>query len=92
GDLSVLPRTLLFTGSRDLLSPDNLVFADKARAAGVEVEIVYGEGMFHVWPLIRMPEARLARDRMVAFLTEDAAETADPEAAERQKTRRDAAE
>ncbi len=74
GDLSVLPRTLLFTGSQDLLSPDNLIFADKARAAGVEVEVVYGEGMFHVWPLVRMPEARLARDRMVTFLTEEAAE------------------
>jgi acetyl esterase/lipase len=75
GDLSVLPRTLLFTGSRDLLSPDNLIFAEKARAAGVDVEVVYGEGMFHVWPLIRMPEARLARDRMVDFLTADAART-----------------
>ena len=73
GDLSVLPRTLLLTGSRDLLSADNLIFAEKARAAGVDVEVVYGQGMFHVWPLIRMPEARLARDRMVQFLTADAA-------------------
>lgn len=73
GDLSVLPRTLLLTGSRDLLSPDNLIFADKARAAGVDIEVVYAKGMFHVWPLIRMPEARAARDRMVEFLTADAA-------------------
>ena len=26
--------------------------------------------MFHVWPLIDMPEARRARDRIVAFLGE----------------------
>ena len=58
GDLSVLPKTLLLTGSHDLLSPDNLIFAEKARAAGVEIEVVYEEGMFHVWPLIDMPEAR----------------------------------
>jgi acetyl esterase/lipase len=32
GNLSVLPRTLLLTGSHDMLSPDNLVFAEKARA------------------------------------------------------------
>ena len=76
GDLSVLPRTLLFTGSRDLLSPDNLIFADRARTAGVEIEVVYAEGMFHVWPLIRMPEARAARERMVEFLTAGAAGTA----------------
>ncbi|CAM5652716.1 alpha/beta hydrolase [Mycolicibacterium aubagnense] len=68
GDLTVLPPTLLLTGSHDLLTPDNLIFADKARAAGVEVELVHEEGMFHVWPLINMPEARRARDRIVAFL------------------------
>ncbi|HHZ09608.1 MAG TPA: alpha/beta hydrolase [Rhizobiales bacterium] len=73
GDLSVLPRTLLFTGSRDMLTPDNLAFAEKARRAGVEVEIVHEEGMFHVWPLIDMPEARRARDRIVAFLGGEAA-------------------
>ncbi|TIP48383.1 MAG: steryl acetyl hydrolase [Mesorhizobium sp.] len=68
GDLSVLPKTLLLTGSRDLLSPDNLIFAERARIAGVEVDVVYEEGMFHVWPLIEMPEARRARDSIVAFL------------------------
>ncbi|KQZ81936.1 esterase [Mesorhizobium sp. Root157] len=70
GDLSVLPRTLLLTGSRDLLSPDNLIFVERARALGVEIDLFYEEGMFHVWPLIRMPEARRARDRIVAFLDE----------------------
>lgn len=73
GDLTVLPKTLLLTGSRDLLSPDNLIFAERARAAGVEVDVVYEEGMFHVWPLIEMPEARRARDSMVAFLEREAA-------------------
>lgn len=70
GDLSVLPKTLLLTGSRDLLTPDNLIFATKARAAGVDVEVVHEEGMFHVWPLIDMPEARRAREHIVAFLGE----------------------
>jgi acetyl esterase/lipase len=70
GDLSVLPKTLLLTGSRDLLSPDNLIFAEKARATGVEIEVLYEKGMFHVWPLIDMPEAHRARDRIVGFLKE----------------------
>lgn len=70
GNLSALPRTLLFCGSRDLLTPDSLLFAEKARAAGVDIEVYHGEGMIHVWPLIDMPEARSARDRMVAFLSE----------------------
>jgi acetyl esterase/lipase len=68
GDLSVLPKTLLLTGTRDILHPDSLVFAERARAAGVEVELFVEPGMLHVWPLIAIPEARRARDRIVAFL------------------------
>lgn len=68
GDLSVLPDTLLFTGTRDILNPDSTLFAERARAAGVNVELVSERGMFHVWPLIDMPEARKARDRIVAYL------------------------
>jgi len=71
GDLSVLPKTLLLTGSRDLLTPDNLVFAEKARAAGAEVDVVHEQGMFHVWPLFDMPESRRARQHIVAFLSEN---------------------
>lgn len=68
GDLSVLPKTLLLTGTRDILHPDCLVFAEKAQAAGVEVELFVEPGMLHVWPLIDIPEARPARDQIVGFL------------------------
>ncbi|MBZ9676054.1 alpha/beta hydrolase [Mesorhizobium sp. ES1-1] len=71
GDLSVLPKTLLLTGSRDLLTPDNLIFAEKARAAGVEIDVVHEQGMVHVWPLIDMPESRRARQHIVDFLKGD---------------------
>jgi acetyl esterase/lipase len=70
GDLSVLPKTLLLTGTRDILHPDCLVFAKRAHEAGVEVELVVEPGMIHVWPLIDMPEALHARDRIVRFLRE----------------------
>jgi len=70
GDLSLLPRTLLLTGTRDILHPDCLVFAEKARQSGVDVDLVVEPGMIHVWPLIEIPEARPARDRIVAFLRE----------------------
>jgi acetyl esterase/lipase len=69
GDLTVLPPTLILTGTRDLLYPDTANFASKARAAGVDVELVVEPGMFHVWPLIDMPEARRARNKIVEFLT-----------------------
>lgn len=70
GDLSVLPKTLILTGTRDLLSADVKIFADRAREAGVDVDLVIGRDMIHVWPLIDIPEARPARDRIVAFLSE----------------------
>jgi acetyl esterase/lipase len=70
GELSVLPKTLLLTGTRDILHPDCLVFVKRAREAGVEVELVAEPGMIHVWPLIDMPEALHARDRIVRFLRE----------------------
>jgi hypothetical protein len=32
------------------------------------VDLVVGDRMIHVWPLIDMPEARVARKRIVDFL------------------------
>lgn len=72
GNLSVLPKTLLLTGTRDILNPDSVIFAERARAAGVDIEVVSEPGMFHVWPLFDMPEARRARDRIVEFLSDPA--------------------
>lgn len=73
GDLSVLPKTMILTGTLDLLSADAVLFADKAREQGVELELVVEEGMVHVWPLIDMPEARDARNRIVSFVAPVAA-------------------
>jgi acetyl esterase/lipase len=69
GDLSVLPPVLAFSGTHDILYPDTVLFTERARALGRQVDLVTGERMFHVWPLIDMPEAKAARDRMVAFLS-----------------------
>lgn len=71
GDLTALPDTMVLTGTLDLLSADAIAFADRARDAGVDVELVVEEGMFHVWPLIDMPEARDARDRIVRYVSPD---------------------
>lgn len=68
GDLAVLPPALVLTGTHDLLYPDTVSFAEKARAAGVDVTMMTAERMFHVWPLIDMREARTARDRIVEWL------------------------
>ena len=68
GDLSVLPKTLVFSSTCDLLHSGTLGFVEGARAAGVDVELFVEEGMYHVWPLIETIEARRARDHIIAFL------------------------
>lgn len=68
GDLSVLPKTLVFSSTRDLLHSGTLGFVEGARTAGVDIELFVEEGMYHVWPLIETIEARRARDHIVAFL------------------------
>ncbi|MFN3549404.1 MAG: alpha/beta hydrolase [Mesorhizobium sp.] len=81
GDLSVLAPMLVLTGTRDLLNPDTHVFAAKARSVGVPVEILEEPDLFHVWPLLDMPEAYRARDRMVSFIRGLASTSAEPAAA-----------
>lgn len=68
GDLSALPPSLVLTGTRDILNPDTHLFVEKARNSGVDIELFEKKGMFHVWPLLDMPEAREARDHIVAWL------------------------
>lgn len=68
GNLAALPPTMILTGTHDLLSADNVRFAQKAAERGIDVELMVEEGMMHVWPLIDMPEAYVARDRIAAFL------------------------
>lgn len=68
GELSGLPPTLLLAGTRDIAHHDALLFATKARAAGVKVELVIGEGMVHVWPILPIAEGRQALKTIAAFL------------------------
>lgn len=68
GDLAGLPPITIYAGTRDILWPDAVVLARRAREAGVEVELVEAKGMMHVYPLLPIPEGRAARDRIVRDL------------------------
>ncbi len=76
GDLTGLPPTLILVGERDLLTPGTLGFVERARAAGASIDLIGEPHMFHVWPLIDMPEARVARDRIVGWLSSPLQKTA----------------
>ena len=70
GDLAGLPPLLLFAGSDEILLDDSVGFAEKARAAGVDAEIVVGEGLFHCYPVCApmFPEATEAMGHVCDFI------------------------
>jgi monoterpene epsilon-lactone hydrolase len=70
GDLSGLPPILIYAGDRDVLFDDSTRFVEKAQAAGVDVTLRVGEGLFHCYPVCAplFPEARQAMDEICAFI------------------------
>lgn len=69
GDLGGLPPLFIDAGVDDELFDDAARFAEKARAAGVDVTFRRGDGMVHCYPLLdgMFPEATHAMDALVAF-------------------------
>ncbi len=67
GDLAGLPPTLVLCGTRDLLKPGCDALFDRAEAAGWPLEYVVAPGLIHVYPLLPVPEARAAREHILAF-------------------------
>jgi acetyl esterase/lipase len=68
-DLRGLPPVLVHAGSIEVLRDDAVRFAERARAAGVAVELEVWEGMPHVFQVVQwVPEARRAVARIVAFV------------------------
>ena len=68
-DLTGLPPLLLHVGESEALRDDALRLADKARAAGVQVELEVFDAVPHVWQLIwRLPEARRSVRNAARFL------------------------
>ncbi|MCL2256404.1 MAG: alpha/beta hydrolase [Firmicutes bacterium] len=51
GDYHGMPPMLMTVGSDECLLDDTLIVANKIKEAGGEVEVIIGEGMFHIYPL-----------------------------------------
>jgi acetyl esterase/lipase len=61
GDFQGLAPMIVFSGTRDLLYPDSIELAAKARAAGVPVEFHLRQGQPHNYAGMPTPEGRQAR-------------------------------
>jgi acetyl esterase/lipase len=71
-DLNGLPPMLLFASRHEILRDDALRLAERARAAGVKVELIVRDRLPHVWPVFvtLLPEARDAFATVTAFARE----------------------
>ncbi|WP_283806931.1 alpha/beta hydrolase fold domain-containing protein [Bradyrhizobium lablabi] len=61
GDFRGLAPMIVFSGTLDLLYPDSVELAEKARAAGVPVEFHLRQGQSHNYAGMPTPEGREAR-------------------------------
>lgn len=52
GNLEGLPPIMIQVGNNETLRDDSIMFAKKAKEAGVKVEIKVWEGMFYCFPLL----------------------------------------
>jgi epsilon-lactone hydrolase len=70
GDLSALPPTLIQVGDHEILLSDSTRLAERARAAGVDVDLQVSEELWHVFQLFApaLPDANEAFVRIGEFV------------------------
>lgn len=70
GDLAGLPPLFVSVDRSEVLLDDSLRLVERARAAGVRVELREERELFHVWPVVvpYLREARRSVAEVVAFL------------------------
>jgi len=69
GSLDGLGELAIFVGTRDMLYADALRLRSLAASTGHPLEYHEVEGMIHVYPLLPIPEAKVARRRIAELLT-----------------------
>jgi cation diffusion facilitator CzcD-associated flavoprotein CzcO/acetyl esterase/lipase len=69
GDMAGLPPLLVHVGESEVLRDDSIRLAQKAREAGVLVELQVFPAVAHVWQLVRqLPESRRSLRAAASFL------------------------
>ena len=72
GDFTGFPPALLFAGADEMLRSDAQLLAQRYQEAGASCRLVVQEGMWHVYVLFILPEARVAQDEIAQFLKGEA--------------------
>lgn len=66
GNFESFPTTYLYAAANDIAYPDELIFAEKMKAAQSPIFVTIGKEMPHIWPLLPvMHEAKLAINEII---------------------------
>ena len=60
GDNTNLPKTLIFTGTNEIFYTDIKKYYKKLQNEEIDVKLIEGEDLFHIYPLFPNPEAKEA--------------------------------
>ena len=60
GDNNGLPRTLIFAGTNEIFYKDIKRYVDSLKKDDVDVKFMTGNGLFHIYPMFPIPEAKKA--------------------------------
>ncbi len=66
GSFKGFPKTIIFVAENDIMYPDELLAIQKMQEAQVDIEVIKGENMPHVWPILPvMQEAKTALNQII---------------------------
>jgi len=68
GEFKNLPKTIIYTGTRELLYPDICLLSNKLKDNNVEYELIIGEDMNHIYPLFPTTSGKKAREQILEIL------------------------
>jgi acetyl esterase/lipase len=58
GDNANLSKTLIFAGTNEIFYKDIKKYVENLKRDGVDVKLITGNGLFHIYPMFPIPEAR----------------------------------
>lgn len=69
GSFNGFPKTILFIAKNDITYPDQLIAIQKLAKSKVDVEVIEGSNMPHIWPILPvMKEAKSALKEIINLL------------------------
>ena len=71
GSFDKFPKTILFIATNDITYPDQKLAVQKLIEAKINIEVIEGENMPHIWPFLPvMKEAKVALDKIIVHLND----------------------